>query len=347
MIMSGMKKMPVFFFLFVPIFLTSARVQSQNIYMDSAKAAQLMFIQELLLDDDYFAGDTAYLSYIDRYPDDPAGYLFRAGLLMADMTDKESDYRSIAFTGMLDSARSIIAPRLDTCSDKTAAWMYLLRGHADAYEAMWESRFGSFFSAISLGMSAKGEYDRGLARDSGNYDLYAGLGAYHYWKSVKAGLLRSVGIFRNDIQRGIDELYLAADSSLIHRAATRTALIWIWLDRKEYDSVISIATELSQRYPGSRTLLWPIAQAWFSKNEYDSALSVYSELRRRLIREPGNYVNLIECDYHICKCLGWLSRSEDVKVATRRFYEYADNIPEETRRRESSRINYLKRIANR
>ena len=48
-------------------------------------------------------------------------------------------------------------------------------------------------------------------------------------------------IFSNDKQKGIQELYLTVDSSRISAATARNALIYIWLDQDEYDSVITIS----------------------------------------------------------------------------------------------------------
>ena len=90
----------------------------------------------------------------------------------------------------------------------------LYLGHQAAYRSLYEARFGSRFSALTYGLKAKGFYRDGLAADSALYDLYLGLGSYHYWKSAKAGILRTAGIFNDDKEKGISEIRKAIDSSL-------------------------------------------------------------------------------------------------------------------------------------
>ena len=169
-----------------------------------------------------------------------------------------------------------------------------------------------------------------------------------YWKSAKAGMLSWVGIFRNERDKGIRELQRAADSSLIHRDFARSALVWIRLDQKEYDSAIALAEDLHERFPDGKTFLWPIAQAHFADGDYASARDIYLQLRERFDSSPGNYYNLIECDYFIVQCYNWESRTSDAReYAASAVSSYDDLIPTETRRRQSSKLSYLKRIAQR
>lgn len=320
---------------------------SFDTYMDSAKASALVQAQAHIFNDRYAAADSIYLEFIRQNPADPAGPLFRAAGMMAEMSDREEQLYSDSFHTLLDSATALCDRTLDSCDDRTAAWMYLLRGHAKAYESLWESRFGSMFTAVRTGMATDNEYSAGFERDSSLYDLYAGLGSYHYWKSAKAGVLRWIGIFRNEKDKGIDELRLAADSSLMHREAAASALIWIWLDSKQYDSTIVAAREFAERYPDGKTFLWPIAQAWYKQEMYDSALVVYHSIRDKLIEEPGNYFNVIECDYYITKCLTWLKKDEDAISAASAVHDYRVDIPDQTLKRQRSKVRYLENVADR
>ena len=316
-------------------------------YLDSTRIAMLNEAQGHLFNDQFAEADSIYVAYHETYPDDPCALLFRAVGLMAHMSDAEEELHSDLFHTLLNQSDSLAVSILDTCDDRAAAWMYLLRGHARAQRSLWESRFGSFLSAVKMGLSADNEYTAALKRDSTLYDIYAGLGSYHYWKSAKAGVLRWLGFFKNEKDKGIEELELAADSSIIHRELSASALIWIWLDRKEYDTAIAISRTFVERYPEGKTFLWPIAQAFYAQTQYDSAAAVYQRIRERLAAEPGNYYNMIECDYYIVHCLTWEGRDAAASEAARRMPSYLDNIPEETQHRQRSKIRYLKRVAER
>ena len=316
-------------------------------YMDSRKAQLVKTAEELVFNDRFAAADSVYREEIVRHPEDPLAYLLRAAGLLARMSDREEEERKDLFHALLDSADQLTSRCLDTCDDRTAAWMYLLRGHAKAYRSLWESKFGSFVTALKLGLAVDNEYTAGLKRDSSLYDIYAGLGSYHYWKSAKAGMLSRIGIFKNERDKGIAELELAIDSSLIHRDFSRSALVWIRLDCNEYAAAARLAETLSREYPDGKAFLWPLAQAHFNDREFQAALDSYRRLRDKLASSPGNYYNLVECDFYIVQCLSWLERPDEATREAKTIFDYEADIPEKTLHRQHSKISYLKRIARR
>jgi hypothetical protein len=316
-------------------------------YPDTAQMRGIMQAQQCLFNDQFEAADSIYREHINHRSSDPAAYVFRAGALFAEMSDREDNLQEQAFKELLDSVEVLTACVLDTCDQPTAAWMHLWRGHARAYHSLYESKFGSFLSALKLGLSTIEEYEAGLRADGPLYDLYMGIGSYHYWKSAKAGLLRWLGIFSNEKNKGIAELRLAADSSLMHRELSRSALIWIWLDQREYDSAAALAEEFARRYPDGKTFLWPLAQARFRQTKYEQAAEVFLRIRSKLEDSPGNYHNLVECDYYLAQCYSWLSDPDRLRAAAARLTEYSDAIPAVTRKRQQAKINYLMRIARR
>ena len=314
-------------------------------YLDSARLEYLHSIQQRLYNDNFHMADSLSRSMIDKYPDDPAGYLFRAVTLITVMYDREENLDSEQFHRLLDKALSKALSIRDTASNSTCAWMCLFRGHAEAYRSLWESRYGSLINAIKMGRSAKKEYEQGLAYDSSLYDLYFGLGMYNYWKSAKAGLLRWLGLIHNDKDKGIAQLYLAADSSIISREAALSALIWIRLDRKEYDSAIAYCRMMRERYPDGKAFLWSLARAHYEKKSYSKALKTFQLLRKRLESDPGNYFNIVECDYYLYRCFDKLSMKTESKKVAKAMQQYYRQIPKEIKRRQRSKIAFLRRAA--
>ncbi|HKK21037.1 MAG TPA: hypothetical protein VJ983_06150 [candidate division Zixibacteria bacterium] len=316
-----------------------------GVYPDTITQRFLKDIQADLFNDEYSRAYSSLDSFIQVRPDDPIGYLFKAGAYMAEMTDAEENLYPHKFRQMADTAISLAKSRIDTTQPELSAWMYLVIGHARAYESLWESRFGSFSSALSLGLKAKSAYEDGLSMDSSVYDLYGGLGMYHYWKSAKAGLLRVLRIFSNDKQKGIDELHLTIDSSLISSATARNALIYIWLDCDRYDSAIATSKAMSAEYPGGKQFLWPLAEAYVAEKQYAEAVDVYLQLQKRLCEDPGNYYNLIECDYDLYQCYDKLDEDALAGNVALGMAEYYNRIPDETLKRQRSKIGYLNRRA--
>ena len=315
--------------------------------MNEERQQFIVEIQSLIFNDQFDEADSVSLMRCQADPSDPTPFLFRATALMARMAAEEENSDGQLLKELLDSVDVLTALWIDSSDANTSAWMCLYRGHTRAYRSLWESRFGSFFSAVRIGLSSSGEYQKGFDYDSHLVDLYAGLGAYHYWKSAKAGFLRWIGVFKNEKKKGLDELYLAADSSVVHRESARSSLIWIWFDQKQYDSAVAIAREFITAYPDGTTFYWPVAQAFYKQERYDSAVFAFEQIRSRLTKRPGNFFNLIECDYHIAKCYSWLSSDEGLDTTVQRFLGYREKIPKATRKKQRSKVLYLERLSKR
>jgi hypothetical protein len=314
-------------------------------YMDSAGTSLLTQVQENIYNGRFRQAESLAVVYMDTHSEDPAGYLCQAVVLTSEMFDREENLYEKQLFDLLDTVLARSAKIMDTTSPTVCSWMHLYTGHAYAYRALWEAHFGSLIKAIKLGHQAKEEYERGLLCDSSLYDLYFGLGLYHYWKSAKAGLLRSVGLFEDERDRGLAELQLAADSSVISRESARGALIWIQLDRGKYDSVVSVCREMLKKYPDGNTFLWPLAEAYLEKGNYRNGRSTLQLLRDRLAVEPGNYFNLVECDYYLYYCYEKLSMKSDAEQLADETMQYYQQIPQRTRGQQRDKIAFLKRAS--
>lgn len=316
----------------------------QGAYPDSARVRLFVEIQKFLYNDKFEQADSVCRELIGAYPDDPAGLVFEAAVMVGEMTDREEDIYHDRFTRLLDSTVELVDSALPGADPAGRSWLYLFRGHVEAYRSLYQSRFGSFISAVKAGMRAMDNYDKGLKADSLNYDLYLGAGSYHYWKSAKAGLLRFLMIFKNEKKQGIEELRLAADSSIVFRDAARSALIWVWLNEKEYDSVLAAGNEFAERYPGGKAVLWPMAQAYFERRQYRAAIDAYEEIRGRIAGDPGNYFNMIECDYQIGRCYDRMNLTDSAAEVAQRVDEYRESIPDKIEKRQRSKLKYLKKL---
>ena len=314
-------------------------------YMDSTRADHLLAIQDAILNEQFDSALTLSETLMHDQPTDPGGYLMAAATLLGEMTGAEANLHEDRFKQLLDSSLALSDSALVNADSTHAAWLHLYIGHARAYRALWESRFGSFITAAKLGFSAAEAYEKGLAADSSVYDLYLGLGSFHYWKSAKAGLLRWMGIINDDKELGVKELNLAADSSLIFADAARQAMIWVWLDRGFYDSATVASETARARYPHGTLFLWPLAEAQFKNRQFTKAIATYEEIRSAIVVNPGNYYNLISVDYQLAQCYYELEDKEKVKEIARTVRDYRRAIPRKTEYRQRNALEELSRMA--
>lgn len=335
-----MKFAPVFLFSFI----IGASVSSAYSKIpDSAAAGFINSVQELLFNDQFDSADVLCENFILVNSANPIGYLFKAGTLLGEMSDREEALYPQELKKLVDTVITLCDQGLKTGTGADAAYFYLWRGHAHVYRSLFESRFGSFTSALKHGFKAHDDYQIGLKLDPQQYDFYFGLGNYHYWKSVKAGILRSIGIISNEINKGIDELRLAADSGTYFQNAARNSELWIWLEQKEYEWVLIQGERILEKFPKSRTLRWPLASAYVKSERYREAADIYSYLRKYFDDNRGNYFNLIECDYNLYQCLKKLGRNKEADALLNSVSIYRSAIPKATRQRQSAKLNYLRR----
>ncbi|MDD3732858.1 MAG: hypothetical protein PHU88_10845 [candidate division Zixibacteria bacterium] len=334
-------------FLLLLFFFHSLKAQTghYDAYMDSVKADLLIQAQQVLFNDGFETADSLCRAFITRYPSDPAGYFFKAAVLLAEMSDREENLYPEQFHRLLDTAANLAEKMTNHPDRRYRAWMYLFSGHVRAYRSLWEARFGSMLAAVNAAFKARSEYEKGLENDSTLVDLYLGLGSYHYWKSARAGIFRWLGILKNQKDQGLEELYRAYQGSIISRESARSAMLWVWLDLKEYDSVVALAHEALLKYPGGKSFRWPLARAYFEKKDYSKALQTYQDLRNGIASNPGNYYNLIECDYYLNQCYDRMQMNEEAHQAARHMKKYYDKIPGDVRQRQRDNIAYLKRVA--
>jgi hypothetical protein len=297
--------------------------------------------QQMILQGKWVDSKKLFEKYINEQPDDPAGYLFLAAVLNTEMTDREENLYGNRLIDICDSVESRALNWLENCSAADSALCYLYIGHSYAFKSIWESRFGSSISAMHYGLKAKKRYIEGLAVDSTLYDLYLGLGSYHYWKSVKAGFLRWLGLFRNEKEKGIIEIELAVDSSLFSSDGAVSGLIWIMINEKNYDSAIYLSQVMYEKYPEGNSFLWPLAESYFKLANFTSAAETYSLLLERLKSEPGNYFNIIEAAYYFYRASDKLGRKEDMRKITTYLENQYPNIPKDIRRRQKSKLARL------
>ncbi|MBD3403567.1 hypothetical protein GF420_11775 [candidate division GN15 bacterium] len=314
-------------------------------YPGDAMAGDITTVQAAILNERFDRADSLAQTMIERYPHDPVGYLFRAAGMLSEMTAFEDNLYDTRFTSLIDTTIALAESVIDSTDGTQAAWMYLYLGNARAYRALWEARFGSFVSAIRNGFGARDAFEAGLAADSTVYDLYVGLGSYHYWKSARAGLFKFVGILSDDRDKGIHELQLAADSARLFADQARQALIWIWLDREQYDSALVASQEAFEKYPHGNLFLFPMARAQFELHKYRDAIATYKLIRDRIADEPGNYYNLIEVDYRLSRTYERVQELDRARTIARAVRDYVDQVPRRIQQLHRDALDYLHHMA--
>ena len=332
-------------FIFVSLCICIVPTYASESYLTETKKESAKIIQTHIYQDNYTEAKIVADSLIAKDINDPIGYIFKAAVLLGEMTDREDNLYPIEFNDMIDKTMSLVDEKINGTDSNLVALYYLFQGHAYAYISMYESRFGSMTSALKNGFKAKSSYENGLSFDSSVYDLYGGLGMYHYWKSAKAGFLRWIHVVNDDKQKGIDELHLAIDSSAISSDAAKASLIWIYLDNDNYDTALVMAQDMYKKYPDGKTFLWAIARINYASGNYEKAIEVYQLLYDKLKLNRLNYYNILESEFQIYSAYLELGNEEKAKEIAKRCLYYVNKVPMDIRDRQRDKIEKLVKAA--
>lgn len=251
----------------------------------------------------YSEAESLFNLVIEKYPDDPAGYFFKAALLDLYMLDFSIDLREKEFFQLLKEAIER-AKKWERSSDsKKLAWAHFYKGASLSYMAMRQGRKRSFLKALANGLSAVNELKAAIKYDSTLYDAYLGLGTYDYIISELPKFLKWLPFFGDRKEEALRKIRIASEKSIFARVAGKDALAWTLAYDGKPKEAIKIARDLIKRYPKSRSFRWTLAYALRRAGRWREARDIYLELLSLVLKEQKEY------PYDIAVTSYWISKT--------------------------------------
>jgi tetratricopeptide (TPR) repeat protein len=255
----------------------------------------------------------------DTFPGQPIYHLLRASVVHSQMMDGEDLSREREFMTDIDYCVAALERWIE--KNPGDAWGHFLMGSALGYKSIWQGQKKSWLKSLLTALKAKGKFEDALRLDSMLYDCYTGIGAYHYWSSVK---LKKVFPFLSDNRKeGLAELKLAMDSSYISSRAAAVGYGWALLNEKKYADALLIAHQLSESTGRGRNALWLLGGVSWGRGDLRRAAEYYWLLIESLERAGGqNYYNLIYCRYRRGFSLYGLQKYEEAQKEFQTILSY-------------------------
>ena len=250
---------------------------------------------DLILEQEYHRADSLFTVVTSRYPEHPAGYLYRAAVMQAYSMDFDVPIEEAKFDSLLINGKRA-AEKL------SMPWSEYFLGTADGYDAYERVERGDWFGGVRKGMSSASTFEEIIEKDSSFYDAYVGVGTYYYWRSRKLEFIRWLPFIKDDRERGIRLLILGAEYSEYNRFAAISALISIYLDAERYEQ----AEEWSKRgltyYHENRIFLWGLATSLDRNLRSAEAVAAYSNLLEKIVssQAPHPYNEMV-CRLNLVK----------------------------------------------
>lgn len=176
-----------FIALILIVFLSSevSPAKTPSAHLDSVAHELLLKGIHQVHNEEYFEAIATFEKLIDHLPDHPVGYFGKAAAYKTIM----QNYRVNQYETALDSLLNLTIQIGEKASRKDVLARFYLGG-AYGYRGLHKVRKRNWLGAFNDGLKGINALQEVLEIDPTLYDAYFGLGAYHYWRSAKAKILR-------------------------------------------------------------------------------------------------------------------------------------------------------------
>ncbi len=257
-------------------------------------------------------------------PENPIGYFCKAfcyGFIM-------DEYRNLNFMDKFNEAADNAIKKSKILEEKEnpTSEIFLWSGASLGIKAIRDAMMGNWWDAIWDGLKAGDKLERCLKIDSTLYDVYFGLGNYHYWKSVKSKVFWWLPFVGDERQKGINEIKISIEKGKFAEIPGKISLMRIYIEEKNYNELIKLADELLKEY----NFLYPLWYKAFSNvqiGEWQKAIILYNEILKKLNKKYFHGIEgEIECYYFIALCNYKIGKIEEAKKHLNKILPYKGKI---------------------
>ncbi len=277
------------------------------------------------------AFDSARVSFdeiIARYPDNPAGYFYKAALLQLVMMDMCHFKHEKEYLSLMKQVRKKADAIL---SHEDNPWASFYLGSSYTYQAVYEGLQGNYFETFQLGVKGGRMLQEIIKRDSTFYDAYLGAGTYEYFWARAARYLPILKLAGGNVEEAIRKLHVAAEKSFYSGPTANNSLAFIYGEEGMYEEADRHIDTLLQQYPGGRTFIWNKAEIEYKREDFHEAKIQYQRLFDAYDNIPTkNYANLAQCKLYIGKCYYELGDKQRAKQAFKDvigYKKFSDEYP--------------------
>jgi len=271
---------------------------------------------------------------IQKYPQEPDGYFFKAAIYDYYMEDYHTDKYSDKFFSNMEMAEKKAKAKLNSLTDpKERAWMNFYIAGAAGYRAMRAGREGNYIVALKYAIEGLKPLKSALEEDSTLYDAYFPLGIYHYALSKapsRIGFIPSFVLSRNreeDKERGIKYLTLAWQRGRYTSVISALTLAWVLSQEGRSKEAIPILKGYVEKYPESRYFKWVYGYLLIKEGRFQEAEDIYEKLLYLVLRDqPDSPYNAVYVSYSLGYVKYFLGKFEDALrlfILAEEYYEKA------------------------
>jgi tetratricopeptide (TPR) repeat protein len=241
---------------------------------------------EHIINQKYGNAEAAFIRLKESYPELPLSDIYLAAVEIAKSYDLSEPFNEVLINKYLEQAKKLTYRLIET--NPGNAWHYYFAALTEGYYAYFKGLQGELFSAIINGVEAVSKFEKCISIDRNFSEAYAAIGTFKYWKSKKLGFLTWLPFIEDEQELGISLLRLAVRKSTYNKYLAMYSLIWIYIDREEFNKAFNLAKEASSQYPESRLFKKSLARVY---EEFDikKAIGLYWQVIKSLPEDNNRY----------------------------------------------------------
>jgi tetratricopeptide (TPR) repeat protein len=213
-----------------------------------------------IINQDYTGAKSTFENLESGFPELPAGKIFIAATDIARTFDYSDSSITDSTINILDEAQKQAENLIE--KNPGSIWYRYFLALAEGYMAYYNGLNGSWFAALNKGLSSVSDFNGCLKIKPEFCEAFMAIGTYKYWRSRKTEFLNWLPFVKNEEDAGIANLKFSIECSSYHRYLAVNSLIWIYIDRKQYNDAKSLAEKALVEYPDTRLFLWGLARAY-------------------------------------------------------------------------------------
>lgn len=230
---------------------------------------------EKIINQNYGSATDDFTRLDSKYPELPFGKIYLAAVEIARAYDYGEEYNAERINNLLNNAEEE-CEKLEK-NEPDNIWNNYLSGLTKGYISYYQALNGSWLKSLKEAVSSSSSLEKCIKKDPYFFEAYSGLGSYKYWKSKKTKMLNWLPFMGDEREAGISLLEDAVEKSFYNTYLAVNSLIWIYIDKKYYQSAIRVAEKALKKYPSSRFFKWGIARA-YEDVDPKKAIVFYNEI---------------------------------------------------------------------
>ncbi len=183
---------------------------------------------------------------IRNEPFNPSGYFLLGSIYQTISEEYRTDRYKDTISLFLDSAITLAEGRKTADADNPD-W-YFITGASFGYRALHRAFHGNWWGAFRDGLSCSSDLNHALELDSTYYDAYLGLGAYHYYRTIKAKDFLWLPFVSDQRKQGFSEIRKAIEQGYLATYNARQTLLRMYFTEGQYDSAVALSYCPSVKY---------------------------------------------------------------------------------------------------